>query len=698
MGLEQRENWVENTINKQEELHLQNEKNTQKINIAISKRYQLDGQSDVVDLAQKIESDRKVVDWEFYAAFNTVHMECKADLSSLKFDLLNDKFWGNAEVKSLYYELKNELWIDLFQTLKAYDDYICKYLVYPEDANISVQEHQMLIKNLQTIIVMEISKLNEKLIDFREKNNGSLRGMQWIINSTIAESLEPVKNSVMASAQFFLEMQDQEMQDVLKDKIWSLHVNMRMRQIKEALIDKELIIHHKDGVLDFHKDNEFSREIDEIPNDIIKNDSFWTANKTRNAYRDLALTNKDINADGSSIQKDLSSLDHVSVLNEFDQQTEIDYMISWIALELLLALPLVGTANSLLNSITSEDINVELIKNLRPDLNQDYRVETTWWDRVLEIAAAWLGIVGLRSLAKSWKIAEVCQVLAKTQGVNGVMKSANILQSEIFKTMAKMWGKLWINLDKIEQFFQAEQLVAKEKNIYDRSTPQIKTQDNLKEIFESWINISKNDSLDIQNIIKISQLNDLERWKALKQHFPYLDGVQIQNVIQAHHMPGDLFSHSQWEIISKMRFLINDAKIAPEVVKKIMDMWFAGKISEITQLYKFDTSEFLKNLRNFPDIKHVDFAVVQNKQVLTGGLSYQSDFQRDIMVEWKKFMTIYAKDKYTLDMVASSIKVTKKEQLDFMELYDRHIKGNNFVKNIYSYPSLYQQSNLIKWM
>ena len=84
-------------------------------------------------------------------------MECKADLSSLKFDLLNDKFWGNAEVKNLYYELKNELGIDLFQTLKAYDDYICKYLVYPEDANISVQEHQMLIKNPHALKLLILS-------------------------------------------------------------------------------------------------------------------------------------------------------------------------------------------------------------------------------------------------------------------------------------------------------------------------------------------------------------------------------------------------------------------------------------------------------------------------------------------------------------------------------------------------------------
>ncbi|MGB2110679.1 MAG: hypothetical protein ACPHY8_01840 [Patescibacteria group bacterium] len=50
----------------------------------------------------------------------------------------------------------------------------------------------------------------------------------------------------MSSAQFYLEMQNQDVKNILSDKIGKLHVNMRTREIKEALVDKQLLIHHKD--------------------------------------------------------------------------------------------------------------------------------------------------------------------------------------------------------------------------------------------------------------------------------------------------------------------------------------------------------------------------------------------------------------------------------------------------------------------
>jgi hypothetical protein len=253
---------------------------------------------------------------------------------------------------------------------------------------------------------MELSKLNEKLLELREDNNGSLEGMQWIINGAIHEALEPVRESVMSSAQFYLEMQNPEAKSNLIDKIWKLHVNMRIREIEESMVSKKLLIHHKDWFFDFHEDSDYTKQIDEIPTDIIKNDSFLTANKVRNGYRDLYVVNNDINDDGTTISQDTAKLEHVSVLNEKDKQTELEYMVSWLALELILALPFVGTANSIMNSFTWDDINIDFIKSIRPDLDQSYQVETTWWDRLIEVWAAGLGLVGMRSLAKSGKIAE----------------------------------------------------------------------------------------------------------------------------------------------------------------------------------------------------------------------------------------------------------------------------------------------------
>ncbi len=676
MGLENRENQTEYIQQERADITTQNHENKNILNLAISEKYELDKSSWVLDLAHKVENDRQQLDQDSNIASEFITRQCKLDLSSFKFDMINEKFWNNKEVKNLYYELKNELDIDIFQTLKAYDDYICKYLKFPEWREISKQEYDNLIKNVQTIIVMELWKLNEKLLELREDNNGSLEWMQWIVNWAIQSTLEPVRESVMSSAQFYLEMRNQDVKNILSDKIGKLHVNMRTREIKEALIDKQLMIHHKDWFFDFHKESDYTKQIDEIPKDIIRNDSFLTANKVRNSYRDLYLVNNDINFDGSTITQDISSLEHVSVLNEKDKQTELEYMVSGLALELFLALPFIGTANSILNSVTWDDINIDFLKMVRPDLDQSYQVETTWWDRLIEIWAAGLGLIGMRGLAKSWKIAEFFEAIA----------AAGMSKWQLFKSMWKMSWHLWINMEQLQKFFQMEQVVVKEKNIYDRWNSQIKKDTDFYEISTALINW---DSIDPKRVIEFWKLGDMERMSTIESYFPELDYLQVQKVIEAHHMPGNLFSHSKKEVIAKMRFLIEDSQIPGTTVKKIMDMWLAGKVSHVSEMFRLDVPEFMKNLKNFPELKKQDFAIIQNRQFLAWEMKSPTAFTRDIKVEGETFITIRATDKQTLDTIANNIKVMKKEQLDFTHLYDKELKSDTIVENVYNKQALY---------
>ena len=676
MGLENRENNQVYPESAQKNIANINNANIENINYIISQRYQLDWDKDILDLASKVEGDRQQLDQNSNIAFESIKWQCKLDLSSLKFDMINEKFWNNQDIKKLYYELKSELDIDIFQTLKAYDDYICKYLQFPEWREITKWEYDNLIKNVQTIIVMELWKLNEKLLELREDNNGSLKWMQWIVNWAIQSTLEPVRESVMSSAQFYLEMQNQDVKNILSDKIGKLHVNMRIREIHEAFVDKQLIIHHKDWFFDFHEQSDYTKQIDEIPKDIIRNDSFWTADKVRNGYRDLYLVNNDINFDGSTITQDISSLEHVSVLNEKDKQTELEYMVSWLALELFLALPFIGTANSLLNSVTWNDINIDFIKSVRPDLDQSYQVETTWWDRLIEIWAAGLGLIGMRSLAKSWQIAEFFEAIV----------ALGMSKGQLFKSMWKMSWHLWINMEQLQKFFQMEQVVAKEKNIYDRWNSQIKKDADFYEISNALIYW---DPIDPKKIIAFWKLDDMERMTAIKSYFPELNYRQIHDIVEAHHMPGNLFSHSKKEVIAKMRFLIEDAKIPGKTVKKIMDMWLAWKVSHVSEMFRLDLQELTKNLKNFPEIKQQDFAIIQNRQFLAWEMKSPTAFTRDIKVDGETFITIRATDKPTLDTVANNIKVMKKEQLDFIHLYDKELKGDKIVTDVYSKQALY---------
>jgi len=111
--------------------------------------------------------------------------------------------------------------------------------------------------------------------------------------------LVDIRDVVMTNAKFYLEIQDPAVKKSISDKIGKLHVNMRERQISEAFIEKELIVYYEDTdkILDFKDEDQHTREIDGIPVDLIGNDSFFTMSKVSNTYKDLALTNTDINGD-----------------------------------------------------------------------------------------------------------------------------------------------------------------------------------------------------------------------------------------------------------------------------------------------------------------------------------------------------------------------------------------------------------------
>ncbi|MGB2110677.1 MAG: hypothetical protein ACPHY8_01830 [Patescibacteria group bacterium] len=65
-------------------------------------------------------------------------------------------------------------------------------------------------------------------------------------------------------------------------------------------------------------------------------------------------------------------------------------------------------------------------------------------------------------------------------------------------------------------------------------------------------------------------------------------------------------------------------------------------------------------------------------------MKFPTAFTRDIKVEGETFMTIRAADKKTLDTIANNIKVMKKEQLDFTHLYDKELKGDKIVTDVYN--------------
>jgi hypothetical protein len=89
--------------------------------------------------------------------------------------------------------------------------------------------------------------------------------------------------------------------------------------------------------------------------------------------------NHDYDLDGIKSKEEIKKLTNISILSEQDRETEQEFLLAMLAIEVLSSLPIAGTALSL--GLATEDLfneydsGVENIKRLFPDMDQNYTVE-----------------------------------------------------------------------------------------------------------------------------------------------------------------------------------------------------------------------------------------------------------------------------------------------------------------------------------
>ena len=433
-------------------------KNT--LNQSMSESFLQSWSSDISDIAIDIENERKILECSHHREKDDISEQCKYDLQDMKFSYLNSKFWSSIILEELYNDLKEELDIDISKSLWAIDWYIRDNLTFPESSKMSLDNYELFIWNIRTVVILQYEKIANYINALKKTNNGSLENLQWMINTYVQDSLETIRSSVLSSAKYYIEIQDPEVKASVSNKIWKLHVNMRIRQIEEAFITKKLLIDVDEWWFDFAQETKHTREIDEIPNDILLNDSFFTANNIRNWYRDAYLIENDLDQDGISISDGLEKLRNISILNEKDQQTEIEFILAAFALDAFTSLPGIWSIASIWISATDlfnrYDTTVEILKKLLPDeLDQNYKQYNASGDYVLALTTLWASLIWLQGSIKWLKIAAQVKYL----------KTLNISSELIEQTFKKVWVKLWLSLEKINTLIGVEQ---KLHNVWDK--------------------------------------------------------------------------------------------------------------------------------------------------------------------------------------------------------------------------------------
>lgn len=417
----------------------------------------------VAEKANIIDTERKILADKYCDLRENTRNECICNLQDMKFWILSDKFQAWWLVNYLYQDLKEELNIDLSNILQWYEDYISNELKISESSSISSTDYQRLINNVRTIVSMELQKIAKEIYQLKAERGWSLKNCQWIINDYFQKSLSKMSQSVLWSAKFYLSLQESpELRWQLSDKVSSLHVNMRERQIYQELIEKDLVIHNKEGFFDLPEESDFQREIDDIPTDILWNDSFFTANKTRNHYRDMSLMNHDYDLDGIKSKEEIKKLTNISILSEQDRETEQEFLLAMLAIEVLSSLPIAGTALSL--GLATEDLfneydsGVENIKRLFPDMDQNYTVEKWFFAYAWAIATIIASMISLQGAIKATDMATMTRKLQRF----------DISSELIEKTFLKVWAKMWISYNNIMKLFNAEQTIKKDVEMLEK--------------------------------------------------------------------------------------------------------------------------------------------------------------------------------------------------------------------------------------
>ncbi|MCP4523068.1 MAG: hypothetical protein GY828_02510 [Candidatus Gracilibacteria bacterium] len=253
-------------------------------------------------------------------------------------------------------KLLDEADIDIRPLLKEYKHFIESELSFPKCSQMSQEEYQNMIQNIKILLGEQI---NSQIGDLKklEEEYGSLKGFSIALNANIKESFQEFSKTVLTSAKFYIDMQNEDFKNRLissnkykESKDFQNHIKNRNEAFKEAFIDGKI------------------EDPDEIPSGLFYN------NTTLEGWRDWStddVTNADNSLmtlpglDGKTMTDTLKNLDSkISLLNEKDKEIEKKIAQSILALTLLSILPIFGESNDILTLFSDEKEFVATLKKM----------------------------------------------------------------------------------------------------------------------------------------------------------------------------------------------------------------------------------------------------------------------------------------------------------------------------------------------
>lgn len=390
------------------------------------------------------------------------------ELSENEKKAILDYFWiKESEVKDLMKNLE-VLWLDLFQLLNWYKNFIETKLVWL-NGNI-LSKIKEAIKRKTLLINSKIDELKTKEMD-KYKSLDNFKNNRWIVNNEIKELFEKINFQILPSAFVLVESK--------KTSEWkSAYEREKFKRIND-MFDSDLT---SDG--DFDKTFFSTGEI-------------WDS--SRNNWEVFDMTDeKDFKYLQETWSFDGNEIWKISLLNEKDNEIEEKAMMwyiawcavlianAWASFTWVWTIPwvVIWTWYSAIDAFKDEDLLISILKTSWA-IPEEYRTDKNFIDNIL----AWIWAIPLL-----WPALKAIPLTAKITAFISKLSPEKLVRFEAMK--AEMLGKL---TEKFPKIFKSTQITDDFWNL--TTWKQVTITDDFWNLISSWTPNKINKAKEVVNWI-----------------------------------------------------------------------------------------------------------------------------------------------------------------------------------------------------
>jgi hypothetical protein len=311
-----------------------------------------------------------------------------------------EKYFSLApEAISQIRELERQTGLAVLSGLARYQVDIERSLALTDDSSMPPTKLEALRTHVRSMVAAQVGKLPE-IIRKRSKTGSDGkptfdRRDRWMLNHELQEALDVIGTSVIPSAQFSILMHSPAYRTAIEgspeyagDISLRGHVMGRTQDAAEAFFDAK----PSDG---------------SVPHGLIRHDNFVKRNTIEDT---LERGDRFIERFSPQDRPDLrvSGGRAALFLSEKDADTERKVMKAYMAAVSAQAIPVMAPASMAVDAadtVSPTDVTLAMVKvGLGNSIDQDYRMDKSWWDHMGAAVGAVAGTAGLQGAAKARKL------------------------------------------------------------------------------------------------------------------------------------------------------------------------------------------------------------------------------------------------------------------------------------------------------